>query len=299
LRIVSSGSLPRFARLNYFSEVTFALIEIRDCASSGRLSVRNGERPGLAHLYFKEGRLVYVVGDKRDAEAVLHDLLYWSKGQVRFDPAVTVEYEDITWQQVEVFTRWLSLLEMHGLAHGIPRSRLQDLARQLTARLPQKPIALPTIIKQHEEQRDLPRIPQFGESVQHLLERTVSEEQREHIRRLSLSTMQHVSDVMAYAGRFTQELTKRTTKVTQEKARQAVEFVQETAKHAAVLTEEVISEALAKERCSQPPSMPSLRPAEQSMETVVDQATHLLAVPPPPFHSLYPPPLPSRSREDL
>jgi hypothetical protein len=199
--------------LHYFSEVTFALIEIRDCKSSGRLSIRNGERIGLAHLYFKEGRFVHVVGDKRDAEAVLYGLLSWSKGQVRFDPAVTVAYEDVTWQQVEVFSRWLSLLEMHGLAHGIPRSRLRDLARQLTARLPRRPIALPLAVEQREEQRDPLHIPQLGEGVQHFLERTVPEEQREHIWRLSLSTIQYVSDVVSHAGRLTQELTRRTAKI--------------------------------------------------------------------------------------
>lgn len=192
MRIDSSSSLPRFARLNYFSEVTLALIEIRDCESSGRLSVRNGGRVGLAHLYFRDSRLVHVIGDKRDAEAVLHDLLSWSKGQVRFDPAVTVGHEDVTWQQVEVFTRWLSLLEMHGLAHGIPHSRLRGLAHQLTAHLPQKPIALPPAVAQYEEPKDPFLAQQFSEEVQHFLERTLPEEHREHIRRLSLSTMQHM-----------------------------------------------------------------------------------------------------------
>jgi hypothetical protein len=282
--------------LNYFSEVTLALMEIRDCESSGRLSVRNGERVGLAHLYFREGRLMHVIGDKRDAEAVLHDLLSWSKGQIRFDPAVRVEYEDVTWQQVEVFTRWLSLLEMHGLAHGIPRGRLHGLARQLTAHLPQKPIVLPAAVEQYEEQRDSFRTLQLSEGVQYFLERTIPEEQREHIRRLSLSTMQHVSEVMSQAGRLTQELTKRTTKATQEKARRAVEFMYDTAKHAAVRTEEVISEALAKEHRSH---MSPLPPTEQPIETIMEQATHRLAVPPKPFHSVYPPPSPPENREDL
>lgn len=280
-------------------------MEIRDRESSGRLSVRNGERVGLAHLYFKNSRLVHVIGDKRDSEAVLHDLLSWSKGQVRFDTAVTVEYEDVTWQQVEVFTRWLSLLEMHGLAHGIPRNRLHGLARQLTIRLPQKPIALPPAVEQYEEPKDQLRSQPLSEGVQHFLERTLPEEHREHIRRLSLSTMQHVSEVMSQAGRLTHELTIRTTKATQEKARQAVEFVHDTAKHAAVRTEEVISEALAKERRSHPSHISPLPPTEQSMDTIMEQATHHLVIPPlPPHspHSLHPlnlPSTPSEHKEDL
>src|SRR4051794_36312186 len=115
LKIVSSKSLPRVARLNYFSTVTLALLEIHESVHTGRLSIRNNERVGLVHLYFKERRLVHVAGYKRDAEAVLHDLLTWTKGKVRFDLEVTVDYEDVSWQQAEIFTRWVALLEMHSL----------------------------------------------------------------------------------------------------------------------------------------------------------------------------------------
>lgn len=277
MRVNSSGSLPRFARLNYFSEVTLALMEIRDHLSSGRLSIRNSERVGLVHLYFKEARLVHVAGDKRDTEAILRDLLSWSKGQVRFDPMVTVEFEDVCWRQVEIFTRWISLLEMHGLAHGIPRSRLRGLTLQLTAHLPQRPIVLPSAVEEHELQRDALSAPLLGEGVQHFLERTVPEEQRAHIRRFSLSTIQHVGEVMSHAGRLTQELTKRATKITHEKALRAVGFMYDTAKHAAIRTEEVVAEALVKEQRSPVSSMPATM--EPSAESIMEQATHRLIVP--------------------
>jgi hypothetical protein len=276
LRIDPSDSLPRFARLNYFSEVTLVLMEIRDQACSGRLSIRNCERVGLVHLYFKEARLVHVAGDKRDTEAVLHDLLSWSKGQVRFDPAVTVEYVDVSWRQGEIFTRWVSLLEMHGLAHGIPTSRLRGLTRQLTTHLPQKPIALPSAVEQHEERRDVLSSHLSGEGIQHFLERAVPEEQRVRIRHLSLSTMQHVGEVMLQAGRFTQELTRRATKLTHEKALRAVGFMYDTAKHAALHTEEVITETQVKE---QRQSISSAPPAEPPAEAIAEQATHRLVVP--------------------
>src|SRR5438552_12037364 len=106
----SSGFSPVFSRPGYLAEVTLALMSLRDSNASGRLSIRNVEQFGLAHLYFRHARLVHVTGDKRDGEVVLNDLLSWSKGCVRFDTAITVKYEDVTWQQAQVFARWLAFL---------------------------------------------------------------------------------------------------------------------------------------------------------------------------------------------
>ena len=105
----SPDSSSASSRPGYLAEVTLVMVRIRDTAASGRLSIRNGEQFGIAHLYFKQALLVHVTGDKRDGEIVLQDLLSWSKGNVRFDLASTVEYEDVTWQQAQIFARWLSL----------------------------------------------------------------------------------------------------------------------------------------------------------------------------------------------
>ncbi|GHO91668.1 hypothetical protein KSF_017160 [Reticulibacter mediterranei] len=264
MKLGSSKSLPRVARLNYFSTVTLALLEIHERVYTGRLSIRNNERVGLVHLYFKERRLVHVAGYKRDAEAVLHDLLTWTKGRVRFDPAVTVDYEDVSWQQAEIFTRWVTLLEMHSLAYGISRNQLCILTQHLAMYLPQKPIALPPAVEPHE------KLSVSGEEAQG---------SEEHA-----SPIQQVGEAILYVSRLTQELTRRAAKVTHQRARQAVEFMHDTARYAAVRTEGNSAETPTKE---QPPqSLPPCVFPEQSTETIVEQTTQNMTALPLPTTSL-------------
>lgn len=52
-----------------------------------RLVVRNGERFGLLHLYFEQGRLVHVEGHLGDPMRSLGDLSTWRQGSVRQDTA--------------------------------------------------------------------------------------------------------------------------------------------------------------------------------------------------------------------
>jgi hypothetical protein len=262
LKIVPSKSLPRFARLNYFSTVTLALLEIHERCYTGRLSIRNNERAGLVHLHFKEKRLVHVAGYKRDAEAVLHDLLTWTKGKVRFDPAVMVDYEDVSWQQAEIFTRWVVLLEMHSLAYGISRNQLCALTQHLAGYLPQKPLALlPPLEKR-------------------LVLDEGKQEPEEHV-----SPMQHVGEAILYMSRLTQDLTKRAAQVTHQRARQAVEFMQDTARYAAVRTEGSSTEMRVKGQAPQSPSSSPSFP-KQSTASIVEQTTQHMTVLPLPTPSL-------------
>ena len=145
------GLHPSASHPGYLAEVTLALLQIRDTRTSGRLSIRNGERFGLAHLYFKEACLIHVTGDKMDGEIILNDLLTWSKGTIRFDPALMVSYESVTWQQAQIFARWLAFLEMRAIMQGIPRIRLDGFVRDLTGHLPGEPIAFPQQIANYEE----------------------------------------------------------------------------------------------------------------------------------------------------
>jgi hypothetical protein len=195
----SSHGISHHARLSYFAEASLILVHIRDMSASGRLSLRNRERTGLAHFYFNAARLVHVTGDKVTGEAVLQDVLSWSRGHVRFDPAAAASREDLTWQQAEIFTRWVSLLEMHGVVHGVARHRLEGLAQHLTARLPGKPIALPSAVEHYEEYKEAARIQQWqqlGDGVQQLIERVLPEEHREQLARVSQNTMQQVSEAV-------------------------------------------------------------------------------------------------------
>lgn len=185
-----SPNVPRSsqgARPGYFAEVTLALIDIRDTWASGRLSMRNGEKFSLAHLYFRAARLVHVTGvtgvadDKHGGEAVLQDLLTWSKGSVRFDATALIEYDDITWQQARIFERWVSFLEMRGRLLGIPEQQVQRLAHSLTITLPAEPVALPEQIVYHEDYSDATmtrQMQRFGSNVRDMSHRTQELAQR-------------------------------------------------------------------------------------------------------------------------
>jgi hypothetical protein len=178
---LTPGLLSSASRQGYLAEVTLALLHIRDTHASGRLSIRNDERFGLAHLYFKQACLVHVTGDKRDGESVLNDLLTWSKGKVRFDPSLMVNYESITWQQAQIFGRWLAFLEMRGIMQGIPNTRLKGFVRSLIEHLPVEPIAFPqriTIPEEYEEDALARHWQRLGEDIHHLIARAVPQAQR-------------------------------------------------------------------------------------------------------------------------
>ncbi len=243
-------------RPGYLAEVTLALLQIREMRSSGRLSIRNGERFGLAHLYFKEASLIHVIGDKKDGESILNDLLSWSKGSVRFDPALLVSYESITWQQAQIFARWLAFLEMRGTMLGIPRTRLDGFVHDLIEHLPGEPIAFPQQIANYEENLARQR-PRLGEDIQHLIERTVPEETRQQLQQIS----KRVGDISYdLARRAAQGL------------RQIGEVTSEAAKQGIVHADEVMRNTFERERRQQvvQPAERTIEPAERVLSQKAD-----------------------------
>ena len=179
------------SRPGFLAEVTLALLLVRDRSASGRLSLRNAEKFGVAHLYFDEARLIHVTGDKRDAEGVLSELLNWTKGSVRFDSGMLVTFKSVTWQQASIFGRWLAFLEMRGIMQGIAQERLEGLARSLMLHLPGEPIALPDEVEHHEEyeaeararqwQRINEGVRQRAQRAEELLNQTFNPERRQHL----------------------------------------------------------------------------------------------------------------------
>jgi hypothetical protein len=229
----------------------------------------NGERFGLAHLYFKQARLIHVTGDKCDGEVILNDLLTWTKGSVRFDAAMTVDYETITWQQAQIFTRWLAFLEMRGIMQGIPRARLNGLVQSLTANLPGQPIALPEEVEHYEENEEMALLRQWqrlNEGVHHLIDRSITEEQRQQLRQVS----QRMNSVMQQAGDITQELAKRAARATQEGMRQVAEVAQKAARQSARRAEEVIRQAFDQDRRQQ--FMQSMQDTVETVKLTVSES---------------------------
>jgi hypothetical protein len=217
------------SRPGFLAEVTLALLFIRDRRASGRLSLRNAGQFGIAHLYFNEARLIHVTGDKRDAEGILTDLLSWTKGSVRFDRGMLVTFEDLTWQQAHIFGRWLAFLEMRGIMQGIAQERLEGLARSLALQLPGEPIALPDEVEYREEYEMEARARQWqriNEGARQLVERTLSDEQREQLKQFT----QGVQQAVMQAGEATQDLARRASRATQEVARQGTQRAEELVK---------------------------------------------------------------------
>src|SRR5436305_6631249 len=58
---------------------------IRRLRMFGRLSLRNTERLSVAHLYFRSGKLVHIVGNRGAARAILLELRAWTRAFIRFD----------------------------------------------------------------------------------------------------------------------------------------------------------------------------------------------------------------------
>ena len=238
----TSDLYPQMSRPGYLAEVTLALLRIRDTRASGRLSIRNAERFGLVHLYFNQARLIHITGAKSDGEVMLNDLLTWTKGSVRFDPAVEVNYETITWQQAQLFTRWLKFLQMRGMMHGIPRTRLDGFAYSMSVHLPGEPIVLPKEVEQHDEYEDtlIQQWQRLNEGVHNLVEHALTEEQREQLRQIS----HHLDVLMHQAGNVTQDLAKRAAKATQEGLLQAAEVAQEAARQSVQRAEVIARQAI-------------------------------------------------------
>lgn len=234
-------------RPGYFAEITLVLLDIRDRIASGRLSIRNSEKFGLAHLYFREARLVHVAGDKRGGEAVLQDLLTWSKGNFRFDATALIEYDDVTWQQAQQFERWVAFLEMRGLLQGIPQRQLQGLTHSLTIVLPGKPVALPQQVEYYEKYGQPVESTKFmpdnqmqldGSRTQQLLEQEAQQEQRTQVLNLSRTALRQVDALVQQTRHVTRELAQRVVKVTRGKVQQATDIAQGTTRRVAIRAKE-------------------------------------------------------------
>lgn len=275
------------SRPGFLAEVTLTLLLMRDMRASGRLSLRNSEQLGIAHLYFKEARLIHVTGDKRDAEAILTDLLSWSKGSARFDRGTLVTFESLTWQQANIFGRWLAFLEMRGIMQGIAQERLEGLARSLVSRLPVEPIALPREVEYREEYEAEARARQWqriNEGARQLVERTLSDEQREQLKQFA----QGVQQAVVQARGVTQDLARRAARVTQEGLQRtvesAVEVTQEVARQGTQHAEELVKQALSREHRQYviQSMQETVESVKQSVGQKVEQAIVQAASPLPP-----------------
>ncbi|MDQ2713647.1 MAG: DUF4388 domain-containing protein [Chloroflexota bacterium] len=92
------------------SDLPNVVASIKRLRAFGRLTLRNSARLGVAHLYFRNGRLVHVVGTRGATNAVLADLQGWMRGTLRFERGVSIDHDTVADEQEQFFERWLAQL---------------------------------------------------------------------------------------------------------------------------------------------------------------------------------------------
>lgn len=96
-------------------DLTLIILMIRRSRSIGRLTLRNSDRIGVAHLYFQGGKLVHVVGSCGDVEVTLQDLRGWTHAMVRFERGSSVTNTLLTKEQTQSFEELLEHYQTMGL----------------------------------------------------------------------------------------------------------------------------------------------------------------------------------------
>ena len=74
-------------------ELAYVMYHIRRSHAFGRLSLRNPERLSVAHLYFRAGRLVQIIGNRGDTRTILLELQEWTYASARFDRGVAPQVQ--------------------------------------------------------------------------------------------------------------------------------------------------------------------------------------------------------------
>jgi hypothetical protein len=99
---------------------------IRRSRAFGRLTLRNSDRVGVAHLYFHDGKLVHIVGSSGDAEATLQDLRNWTHAFLRFERGANTATVTITEEQEQSFDALLVHFQVLGLTAPPAKPRVVE-----------------------------------------------------------------------------------------------------------------------------------------------------------------------------
>lgn len=98
-----------------FAELAKMVQHLQRAQLTGRLSLRNIERAGLVHLYFRVGRLVHMAGHRGNVEAMLVDIQAWRQAALRFDREVISAKTSLNEEHEQLLARTLSLLVQWGI----------------------------------------------------------------------------------------------------------------------------------------------------------------------------------------
>ena len=83
----------------------------------GRLTLRSTTHVGLAHLYFRAGKVVHIVSNSGDADATLADLLHWTHAVARFERGIATSSQNVSIEHERMFNELLLQLQRRN---GVP-----------------------------------------------------------------------------------------------------------------------------------------------------------------------------------
>jgi hypothetical protein len=126
------GSLWDLARI---------VTSIRRSRAIGRLTLRNSDRIGIAHLYFQHGKLVHIVGSSGDASATLQDLLRWTHAAVRFERSNSVPVQTPGEEVEQVFEELILQFQQMGLTEKPAAPRVVE--GNVVSKTPGEPLLTP------------------------------------------------------------------------------------------------------------------------------------------------------------
>jgi hypothetical protein len=97
-------------------DLTQIVNDIRRLRAFGRLTLRSTTHIGLAHLFFRGGKLVHIVSNSGDASATLADLQHWTRAAVRFERGIPEGKQNVSSDHERVFENLLLHLQKRSLA---------------------------------------------------------------------------------------------------------------------------------------------------------------------------------------
>jgi hypothetical protein len=144
------------SRQGSLSDLANFIQNIKRSHAFGRLSLRNSEYIGIAHLYYRAGRLVHIVGNRGDARAVLLDLKNWRQASVRFERCKFIAQALPNEEHEHLLDDVLAHLYRRGLVtQALPFSQNQDQHSAYTQPIPRIQIIVESDLAARSEPKQL------------------------------------------------------------------------------------------------------------------------------------------------
>jgi hypothetical protein len=99
---------------------------IRRSWAFGRLTLRSTTHIGVAHLYFRGGKVVHIVSNSGDASKTLADLRHWTQAIVRFERGISTSSQNVSIEHERMFDELLLQLQRHN---GVPITKHPESQR--------------------------------------------------------------------------------------------------------------------------------------------------------------------------